>query len=159
MRIRSVRSLIYLAGGLGLIVALFAAAEFFDASLSKFCSPSSTISCAAVANSGLTTTLGIPDWIWGVAGFIAILALAALAEQHRRDLRYAYALLGLTTAGVALSLYLLYVEVGRIGALCPVCFTAYVFGWIAWGGAILLVRKMSAAQRAPPDAVPAESTA
>ncbi len=149
MRLRTIRSLIYFAAGLGLIVSLFATAEFFDAALSKYCSPSTFISCAAVANSGLTSTLGIPDWTWGVAGFVAILVLAALAEAHKKDLRYAYALLALTTAGVALAMYLLYVELVRIGALCPVCATAYGFGILAWVGALLLVRRMRQRAVAP----------
>jgi uncharacterized membrane protein len=142
MRLRSIRSLIYLAAGLGLIVALFAAAEFFDASLSQVCSFGGGFSCATVLKSGLTTTLGVQDWLWGVVGFLAILTVAALAESHRKDFRYAYALLALTTAGVGLSLYFLYVELFRIRALCPVCVTAYAFGIVAWVGAILLVRRM-----------------
>jgi uncharacterized membrane protein len=149
MRLRSIRSLIYFAAGLGLIAAAFAAAEFFDASLSAVCSYGGGFSCATVLKSGLTTTLGVQDWIWGIAGFIAIFVLAALAESHRKDLRYAYALLGLTTAGVGLSMYLLYVEVVRIGTLCPVCVTAYFFGILAWIGAILLVRRLRQRAAAP----------
>ncbi len=152
MRLRSIRSLIYFAGGLGLIVALFAAAEFFDAALSRVCTVNSWVSCGKVDSSGLTTTLGVSDWIWGIAGFVAILALAALAEAHRKDLRYAYALLGLTTAGVGLAMYLLYVEVFRIGAICPVCASAYFFGVLAWVGSILLVRRLQE-RAAAPDAV------
>lgn len=159
MKIRSMRSLIYLSSGLGLIVAFFAAAEFFDASLSKYCSPSTYINCATVAKSGLTTTLWVPDWIWGIAGFIAIIVAAALAERNRRDIRYAYALLGLTTAGFGLAMYLLYVEVVRIGALCPVCATAYFFGALAWIGSLLLVRRMTAVRNAPRDVVPADAEA
>jgi len=159
VRIRSLRTLIYFSAGLGLIVALFAAAEFFDVALTAICSPNTTINCATVDKSGLTTTLGVQDWIWGIAGFVGILISAALAERHRRDLRYAYGLLGLTTAGVGLSMYLLYVEVFRIGALCPVCASAYCFGILAWIGALLLVRRMVAAQRAPPDVVPADAAA
>lgn len=149
MRLRTIRSLIYFAAGLGLIVSLFATAEFFDAALAKYCSPSTWISCAAVANSGLTTTLGIEDWTWGLVGFVAIIVVAALAEAHRKDLRYAYALLLLTTAGVGLAMYLLYVELFRIGALCPVCASAYGFGILAWIGAILLVQRMRARAAAP----------
>jgi uncharacterized membrane protein len=159
MRIRSIRSLIYFAAGLGLIVAMFAAAEFFDTSLTAVCSFSAFFSCGAVAKSGLTTTLGIPDWIWGIAGFIAIFIAAGLAEQHRKDLRYAYALLALTTAGVGLSMYLLYVELVRIGALCPVCATAYFFGIIAWIGAILLVLRMRQRAAAPEPVTAAEPAA
>jgi uncharacterized membrane protein len=149
MQERTLRSLVYLAAGLGLIVSLFAAAEFFDASLSAVCSFGGGFSCATVLKSGLTTTLGIQDWIWGVAGFVAILVVGALAEAHRKDLRYAYALLALTTAGVGLSMYFLYVELVRIGALCPVCVTAYGFGILAWVGAILLVRRMHQRAAAP----------
>ena len=149
MRIRSIRSLIYLAGAFGLIVGLFAAAEFVSPGLTAVCSFSGFFSCGAVAKSGLTTTLGIQDWAWGVAGFVAILIAAGLAERNRKDLRYAYALLGLTTAGVALSMYLLYVELVRIGALCPVCVTAYFFGILAWLGSVLLVRRMRERAAAP----------
>jgi uncharacterized membrane protein len=147
MRTRAIRSLIYFAAGLGLLVAIFAAAEVYDAALTAVCSFSGTFSCGTVDRSGLTTTLGIPDWIWGIAGFVAILGLAIVAEQRRDDVRWAYALLGLTTAGVGLSMWLLYIEVFRIGAICPVCATAYFFGILAWVGAILLVRRKTA--RAP----------
>jgi uncharacterized membrane protein len=150
MRTRSIRSLIYFASGLGLIVALFATAEFLDPALTAVCTFNSVVSCTTVANSGLTYTLGVPDWAWGVAGFVAILAVAVLAEQHRDDVRWAYALLGLTTAGVGLAMYLLYLEVFRIGAICPVCVSAYVFGIVAWVGAILLVRRKSGARRVRP---------
>jgi uncharacterized membrane protein len=149
MRLRSIRSLIYLAAGLGLIVALFAAAEFIDTSLSAVCSFNGFLNCAAVLKSGQTTTLYVQVWVWGIAGFVAIIVVAALAEQHRKDFRYAYALLGLTTAGVGLSMYLLYVELARIGALCPVCESAYFFGIVAWIGAILLVRRMRQRAAAP----------
>jgi uncharacterized membrane protein len=159
MRLRSIRSLIYFAAGLGLIVALFAAAEFFDSALSAVCSFTSFFSCGTVDRSGLTTTLWVPDWFWGVAGFLAILAAAALAESHKKDLRYAYALLGLTTAGVAMALYLLYVELVQIGALCPVCLTAYLFGIIAWVGAVMLVLRLRQRAAAPEQLGAPESTA
>jgi len=141
MRTRAVRSVVYFAAGLGLIVSIFAAAEFFDAALRSVCSVSSFFSCALIDESGLTTTLGIPDYLWGIGGFVVILVVAALAEQRPNDRRLAYGLLGVTTLGVVLSLYLLYVELGLIHALCPVCATAYVLEGVAWVGAIELVRR------------------
>ncbi|MCI4372296.1 MAG: vitamin K epoxide reductase family protein [Thermoplasmata archaeon] len=136
MRTRTFRSLVYFGGGFGLIASFYAAAEIVDAELSKACSFNQYFSCATILESGKTTTLGIPDYAWGIVGFVAILVLGVLAEQRRRDARFTYLLLGLTTAGVALSLYLLYIEVVEIGGICPVCVTAYFFGWLAWGGAI-----------------------
>src|SRR5580658_2040755 len=131
MRTRTYRSVVYFGAGLGLIAALFAAAEFYDTELTKACTFSAYWSCGRIANSGLTTTLGVQDWIWGVVGFVLILLFAALAERRRRDARMTYLLLLVTTVGVALSLYFLYVEVVQIGGLCPVCVSAYLLGWVA----------------------------
>jgi uncharacterized membrane protein len=141
MRTRDVRSAVYLASGLGLIVAIFAAAEFFDAALRSICSVNSFFSCQTVDSSGLTNTLGIPDYAIGILGFIAILVVAALAEQRPGDRRVAYTLLAVTTAGVLVSLDLLYVELAEIHALCLVCASAYFLGGVAWVGAIELARR------------------
>jgi uncharacterized membrane protein len=141
MRTRSIRSVIYLGAGLGLILSLFATAEAFDAALSGLCSVNSYVSCGAVLSSGLTTLLGVPDYAWGIGGFVAILVVAALAERNRRDARWAYALLAVTTAGVAVALTLLYVELALIHAICPVCATAYLMVGVSWIGTIALVRR------------------
>jgi uncharacterized membrane protein len=136
MKTRDLRSLTSLSAGLGLVVALFAAAEFFDASLRGICSINGFFSCATVDESGRTSTFGIPDYLWGIGGFILILVLAGLAEQRAREPRWSYALALLTTAGVGFSLYFLYVELAEIHALCIVCVVDYIFGGLAWAGAL-----------------------
>ena len=140
MRTRSIRTLIYAAAGIGLLLSLFAAFEVIDAGLTKLCTLNSFISCATVANSGHTTTLYVPDWLWGVLGFILILVVASLAERNPEDPRYVYGLIALTTIGIALALYFLYVELAVIHAICIVCASAYAMGFISWGGAIALAR-------------------
>jgi len=147
MRTRSIRSLIYFSGGLGLIVSIFTYLEALEASLQSLCTVNAFVSCAAVANSGKTTTFGISDSFIGIGGFVLILLVAGIAESRRRELLWPYLLLFLTTGGVALSFYFGYVELVEIRALCLVCLTAYVFGFIAWGGAILLVLKVRAKAR------------
>jgi uncharacterized membrane protein len=141
MRTRSLRSVVYLGAVFGLIASLYAAAEVADAALAKACSLNGVVSCSTILDSGKTTVLGIPDWSIGVAGFVVILACAVLAERFRKDLRFTYLLALVTTAGVAFSLYFLYVEVFEIGGICPVCVSAYAMGWVAWGGALGLTRK------------------
>jgi len=136
MRTRTLRSLVYFAAGLGLIVALFAAAEFFDAALRSVCSVNSFFSCTLVDQSAYTTTLGIPDYLWGIGGFVLILIAAGFAEQKRRDLKRATFLLAATSAGVVLSLYLLYVELALIHGLCPVCAADYLLCGVAWAGSL-----------------------
>ncbi|MFZ0890900.1 MAG: vitamin K epoxide reductase family protein [Thermoplasmata archaeon] len=141
MQTRTLWSVVYFAAGLGLIISLFAAAEFFDAALRQVCSFNSFFSCQLIDQSGRTNTLGIPDYAWGIGGFIAILAIAGVSETRSAVQAWKYTLLAVTTAGVALSAYLLYVELALIGALCLVCAAAYVMGGVSWIGAIALARR------------------
>ncbi|MGA8710386.1 MAG: vitamin K epoxide reductase family protein [Thermoplasmata archaeon] len=147
MRTRSIRSIIYFAAGLGLIVSIFTYLETVQASLQTLCTVNAVISCAKVDQSGKTTLFGIQDSYIGIAGFVLIFLVAALAESRRKERFWPYFLLFVTTAGVALSFYFGYVEIVEINALCPVCLTAYVFGFVAWFGAIALVLKLRAKER------------
>jgi len=144
----NLRGAIYLAGGIGLLVAIFAAAEFYTASLRSVCSINQFFSCAVVDRSGKTTTLGIQDYLWGVGGFVVLMIVAGLAERYPRDVRPAYALLCFSTGAVALSGYFIYVQLAEIRALCVVCATAEAFGAIVWVGSIALA--MRTARKASP---------
>ena len=154
MRARTYRSFVTIGAGLGLISSLYAALEVYYASLAGACNITAYVSCGKILNSGKTTTLGISDWIWGVAGFIVILALAVLIERYRRDDRLPYLLLLVTTAGVGLALYFGYIEIVEIQGLCPVCLASYLFGVIAWIGAVGLARRAYRRSHAPSEPVP-----
>jgi uncharacterized membrane protein len=168
MRTRTIRSVIYLAGGLGLIVAIFTYLETVEASLQSLCTVNAYVSCAAVANSGRTALFGVPDSFVGIGGFVLILLVAGIAESRRKELLWPYLLLLITTGGVAVALYFAYEEFFEIHALCPVCFAAWTLGFLAWVGSIALVRKVRAKARsqarekpsAPPssNAAPARSS-
>lgn len=138
MKTSSLRGTIYLAGLLGLLVAIFAAAEFYTASLRGVCSINQFFSCATVDRSGRTTTLGVQDYLWGVGGFVVLLVVAGLAERRPRDVRPAYALVFFATAAVALSAYFLYVQLAEIHALCVVCASAETLGAVLWVASIAL---------------------
>lgn len=148
---RRVRSLILFAGVLGLVVSIFAAFEFYEASLRAVCSVSSFFSCATVDQSGKTSTLGIPDYLWGIGGFVVILGAASLADRRPNETAPAYFLLLVTTLGVATAVYFLYVELAEIHAVCLVCTAAYAFGGLAWAGAVGLVLRLRAVNRAGAD--------
>jgi V/A-type H+/Na+-transporting ATPase subunit K len=105
MRTRTLWTYVDLTAVFGLIVAIYAGLETLDTSLRSSCTISSFFSCSAVDSSGHTTTLGIPDAAIGIAGFIVILIVAGLAERRTADLRSLYALLFVTTAGVAVASY------------------------------------------------------
>jgi uncharacterized membrane protein len=157
MQVRTIRSIVYLGAGLGIIVSIFAALETYTASLRGICSINSFFSCSKVDTSGLTSTFGIPDYLIGVLGFILIFIVAAIAESRPRDRRWEYLLVFVTTAGLAVAAYFVYVELALIGAFCVVCGASYAMGLVAWGGSLGLLRvppdqRRRASKRAADDA-------
>jgi uncharacterized membrane protein len=94
------------------------------------CSPNSLFSCAVVANSGYTSLLGIPFWLMGLVWFALLLILGLLHVSREM-------LLLVLMVGNMFTIYLWYLELGVIHAICPLCVSLYVFnyaltGLVAW---------------------------
>jgi len=140
MQLRTVRTIVYLAAGIGVVLSIFSGLETVFSGLTAACSFNGFFSCAAVAHSGYTTFLYLPDWLWGLGGFIVIIGVAAMAERYPFDPRWAYALLALTLLAAGFSLYFLYVELALIGALCVICTSSYVMGFICLAGSIRIAQ-------------------
>ena len=141
METPSVRTTIYLAAGIGIILSIFSGLELVFTSLSQICSFNGFFSCAAVSQSSYSYFLYLPAWLWGFGGFVVIIGLAAFAERYPYDPRWPWALLVITTLGSLLSFYFLYLELAVIGAFCVVCSSSYVMGFICWFGAMSLVNR------------------
>ena len=124
---------------IGFGFALFATYETFVPSAEAVCSVNAFISCAKVDNSGHTSTLGIPDWSIGVAGYavLLILGIRAFRSWNRNHL---LAFTAVSAAGALVSLYLAYIELAVIQGLCPVCLGTYLFNAAALLTALYLLR-------------------
>jgi len=83
--------------------------------------------CAAVNASIYSEINGIPVAAVGVAGYFSILTLL-VAERHSAFLQKNNTLItfGLALAGFLFTLYLIYVELALIRALCPFCVISQV---------------------------------
>jgi uncharacterized membrane protein len=156
VRTRNLRSFVYITGGLGLIFSLFTALEVYESSLQRLCTYNSFFSCGAVDSSGHTTTFGVPDSLIGILGFVVILVIAGIAERWPGARTWPYLLVVVTGLGTAASLYFLYVQLAIIGAFCVICGSAYVFGWVTFGGAVALARRTDAERRSPGEPGPAD---
>lgn len=78
--------------------------------------------CSAVNASKYSEIYGIPVALVGVAGYAAILILHLLEERGDFLRRNAILFLfGLALAGFLFTLYLIYVEIALLRALCPFC--------------------------------------
>ena len=146
MRSETLHAILPLAIVAGLALSLFAALETIYPSIQGYCSFSVFVSCAKVDQSAHTTTLGVQDYLWGIAGFVVLLALDVQVYRKGRG-RWLDALTLLSAAGLALSAYLAWVELGVIGGFCLVCFGAYLSNAITLGIALWLRRPSSGSGR------------
>ncbi|MCI4363115.1 MAG: vitamin K epoxide reductase family protein [Thermoplasmata archaeon] len=115
--------LVSILAGIGF--SLYATAEVLDPALQSSCSVSAFFSCGAVDQSGHTSIGPLPDWSIGLGGFLVLLALD-LPLLATFDARLLGAVLLLSGVGLGVSLYLGYVELDIIHALCPICLGAYL---------------------------------
>lgn len=155
MRSETLHALLPLLIVAGLGFSLFAAAETLDPALRGYCSVSPFLSCAKVDESSHTTFLGIPDYLWGIGGFVGLFLLDVQVYRLGRG-RWLDALILVSGAGFALSLYLASLELFVIHAFCLVCFGAYVFNAATLTTALLLRRPASGTGRSARPAPPAE---
>jgi uncharacterized membrane protein len=83
--------------------------------------------CSVVNSSRYSEVYGIPVALIGVGGYLAILALLWLEQRNEFLTENATLIVfGLALLGFIFTLYLVYVEVALIHALCPFCVTSQV---------------------------------
>ena len=83
--------------------------------------------CNIVNNSAYSMWRGIPVAILGVLGYLVILALLfIMGKQKIESSVIILALFGITVFGTVYSLYLTYVELFIIHAVCPWCLTSAI---------------------------------
>ena len=83
--------------------------------------------CSVVNSSIYSEVYGIPVAVIGMAGYAAILATLLLQGQSGFfEDNGVMLVFGLALAGFVFTLYLIYVELALIHALCPFCITSQV---------------------------------
>lgn len=100
--------------------------------------------CEVVQNSPWAVFLGIPVAAWGLAGYLAIFAVALAGIQPRfANQRWVpIALLALTGTALAFSIYLSILEEFVIHAWCQWCIASAVVAVLAFGLALPEVKRL-----------------
>ena len=98
----------------------------FDPRYASVCDVNATVSCSDVLLSRYSTAYGVPVAMLGVIWFAGVLVLVGAGTFGRESLRenvpgYLFAL---STAGLAVVLYLGYVSIAVLKVYCPLCLTA-----------------------------------
>ena len=103
-------------------------------------------SCEVVQTSKWATLLGYPVAAWGVAYYVGVLAvsLAGTSASLVDDRRLSRLMVALTAIGVCFSIWLTYLELFVINAVCMWCVVSAVLACILLVLAVLDLREVSA---------------
>lgn len=148
MDARNLHALLPVAILVGLALSVYAAYESAHPAAQASCSLNGFVSCSKVAQSAYTTTLGIPDYWAGIAGFLAMFLVDIPLLRTYKPV-WLRALFGLSALGLIGSAYLAYVELEIIHALCLVCTGAYFANLVVFLAALALVRQARSESREP----------
>ncbi len=102
-----------------------------------------TGSCEYVQASPYAELLGVPVALYGVVGYGALfgLGLAGLRPRLAGDRRVARGLAGLASLGFAFTLYLTYVELFVLRAICRWCVASALIMTAIWAVAVADLRR------------------
>ncbi|MGH3445845.1 MAG: vitamin K epoxide reductase family protein [Nocardioidaceae bacterium] len=113
---------------LGLLDAAYLTFEHYTSSATLACSESATVNCLKVTTSSYADIVGIPVALFGLAYFVAMVLLCLPAAWRRPQLR-ALRLVAVVV-GVLAVLYLVWVELYRVNAICLYCTGVHVITFL-----------------------------
>ncbi len=108
----------------------------YSGPISTVCNINSFFSCGSVFASGDVTfppgQYGIPLYIYGLVWF-PLMAALGLWYGRRKGSLYGEVMVPLLMVGNIFTLYLWYLELGVIHAVCPVCMSMYILNYAMTG--------------------------
>ena len=108
--------------------------------------------CAIVQTSAYATLFGIPVAYLGVLGYLVLLGLALLSLEAEQvgELPVPALVLAVATIGATFSLYLVYLQIGVIGAICFWCMASALIEISIFIAALLNWRDYKGKRTVPP---------
>ena len=139
-RFRFVGALVLLLALVGLFVALYLGLYKIGIIGTLQCGVGA---CEQVQTSRYADLFGVPVAFYGVVGYAVLLTVALLGLRPRllAERRVTLALAALATVGVVVSLYLTYLELFVIHAICRWCVASAVIVTAIWVVAVSAVRR------------------
>jgi uncharacterized membrane protein len=129
---------------LGLAVSAYLTFEHYSSSATLACPDTGVISCAKVTTSSYAELMGVPVALLGMLFYVGVTLLCLPAARRRARSWLPTVRLAVATSGVAFVVYLIWVELFRIDAICLWCTVVHATT-IALFGVLVL-----AAALAPP---------
>lgn len=115
---------------LGLLVSVYLTYEHYTGSSTLACPATGAIDCAKVTSSAWASILGVPVAPLGVVFFAVMLVLCRPTMLRRDDRRLDLARLGFCGVGLVMALYLLWVELFQVHAICLWCTGVHILTFL-----------------------------
>lgn len=109
----------------GVAVSSYLTVEHYTTSTTLACPNTGVLNCLKVTTSAESKLLGIPVALLGLLYFLGMVALCLPGMWRAAASRVAWLRLGASLAGVAMVVYLIYVELFVLDAICLWCTAAH----------------------------------
>jgi len=134
------------ASALGLADSIYLTIEHYTARATLACPDTGIINCAKVTSSQYSQLLGIPLPVLGLAFFAVAIAITSPWAWRITVRWFVWARLVFAASGVPFVLWLIYVELFKLDAICLYCtgihiLTIALFALTAYGSELLLARE------------------
>lgn len=116
--------IIMAAGLIGLAAAGYSLAHHYDAASGAFCTLNETFDCDVVNRGPYSEMYGVPVALFGVLGYVFLLAAAAMKWKWREDRMLSGFLVLASAGGFAFSAYLSSIEAFVLDTWCLLCLTS-----------------------------------
>lgn len=128
---------------LGLAAAGVAVSAYLVVSAARGLPPVCLVgACAEVATSPYASFMGLPTAAWGLALYLIVGAVALAGALGRFDAAWLVtALFGLAVFGATFSVYLIWLQVAVLGAVCAWCAVSAALWPVLVGVAFVLTRR------------------
>jgi uncharacterized membrane protein len=121
MRAERLRGASLVCALLGLAVSAYLSVEHFTTPTLLACPATAVVNCQRVTTSPQSMVLGIPVAVLGLLYFAALAGLTAPAAWRSRSRELRLTRLAAAAAGVVFAIYLIYVELFVVNAICLWC--------------------------------------
>lgn len=121
MQFKILLTIVIILAVLGIADASYALHQHYAPTATSSCDVNETISCTAINQSEYSILLGVPVAGIGVAGYVLIAGMAMAMILRFHPQMVGWMLLATAMVALAFSLWLTWIEVFILEAVCPLC--------------------------------------
>ena len=135
----------------GLAVSAYLTVAHYRSASTLACPDTGLVNCTKVTTSSYAVVFGVPLVLGGLAFFAAMIGLQLPVAWRSGNPAVRWARLGIAVAGMGMVLWLVYVELFRLDAICLYCSAVHVLAFVLFAVTVGGTAALSAPDRLDDD--------